>query len=174
MALFEERGYEQTTVAEIAARAGLTERTFFRHFADKREVFFAHSDIFERNIVDAVAAAPDDLAPMATVVFGMHAGARPLDETPEGHAYAARRQQILGANAELIERELIKLAQVRNAVGDLLRRRGVLEPVASLTAEVGMSIFSVAFVRWIEGPATTKLSDTVDQTAAALPELVLV
>ena len=56
--LFDEQGYEATTVAEIAERAGLTKRTFFRYFSDKREVLFSGSQELQRLWLEGLAAAP--------------------------------------------------------------------------------------------------------------------
>jgi AcrR family transcriptional regulator len=147
MELYSERGFEQTTVAEIAARAGLTERTFFRHFADKREVLFAGASRLQELLVHAVADAPDSLAPIDAVVAGLEAAAAVLQERRE---YSRRRQTIIAANPELQERELIKLASLAAAVADTLRRGGVSDPAASLTAEAGIAIFKIAFERWVE------------------------
>src|SRR5580704_17920347 len=78
--LYIERGFEQTTVAEIAARAGLTERTFFRHFADKREVLFARSHMLQELVVAAVAGAPYSAAPIAAAAAGVEAAGALLEE----------------------------------------------------------------------------------------------
>ncbi|HUE29159.1 MAG TPA: helix-turn-helix domain-containing protein [Solirubrobacteraceae bacterium] len=143
--LFSERGYEDTTVAEIAARAGLTERTFFRHFADKREVLFDGSSELQQLLVGAIADAPDSTAPIEAVAAALEAAAKMF----EGRRELARtRQSIVAASAELRERELIKLATLSLAIADALRRRGVTEPAASLTAEAGIAVFKVAFERW--------------------------
>ena len=143
--LYGEHGFEQTTVAQIAERAGLTERTFFRHFADKREVLFWGSGALQELLVNGVADAPESLAPIDAV-------ARALETTEavfsERRDFARRRQGIIAANAELQERELIKLASLSAALADTLRRRGVKEPAASLTAEAGIAVFKVAFERW--------------------------
>ena len=144
--LYAERGFEQTTVAEIASRAGLTERTFFRHFADKREVLFAGgSDLAER-MVSGVVDAPASVAPMDAVAAGLVAGAEILEER---RAFAFKRAGVIAASAELQERELIKLASLAAALSDALRRRGVTEPTASLTAQAGIAVFKTAFERWI-------------------------
>ncbi len=145
--LYSERGFEQTTVAEIAERAGLTERTFFRHFADKREVLFGGAGGLQQLLVDAVADAPESLAPIDVVAVGLDAAAALLGERRE---FAMQRQSIIAANAELQERELIKLASLAAAIADVLRRRGVGDPAASLTAEAGIAVFKVAFERWVE------------------------
>ena len=145
--LYCERGYEQTTVAEIAARAGLTERTFFRHFADKREVLFAGSSELERLLTEKVAEAPAELSPLDAVAEGLQALV-PLFEL-RGE-YPRQRSQVVAANADLQERELIKMAKLAMATADALRRRGVKEPAASLTAEAGIAVFRVAFARWVD------------------------
>jgi len=144
--LYGEHGFEQTTVAEIAERAGLTERTFFRHFADKREVLFAGAGTLQEVVVGAVAGAPDAAAPIDAAVAGVEAAGAVLGE---GREYARQRQAVISANAELRERELIKLASLASAIADALRRRGVREPAASLSAEVAIAAFRIAFERWV-------------------------
>jgi AcrR family transcriptional regulator len=145
--LYGERGFEQATVAEIAKRAGLTERTFFRHFADKREVLFAGAGTLQELLVGAVARAPDSAAPIDAVVTGLEAVGELLQERRD---YSRRRQAVIAANAELQERELIKLASLASAVAEALRERGVDDPSASLSAEAGIAVFRIAFERWIE------------------------
>jgi AcrR family transcriptional regulator len=147
MELYGERGFEQTTVAEIAKRAGLTERTFFRYFADKREVLFAGADSLQEVMVGAVADAPDALAPIDAAAEGLEAAAAALQER---RRFARRRASIIAANAELQERELIKFASLSASLAETLRRRGLDQPAASLTAEIAMAIFRTAFERWID------------------------
>ncbi|MGZ4169884.1 MAG: TetR family transcriptional regulator [Solirubrobacteraceae bacterium] len=149
MELYRERGFEQTTVAEIAARAGLTERTFFRHFADKREVLFAGSDEFEKLFVDAVAGAPDAAGALDAVAAGLDTVGRLLQER---RPFARQRQGVIAANADLQERERHKLASMAAGAADALRRRGVAEPAASLASEAGIAVFRIAFEHWLEGP----------------------
>ncbi|MFJ2669507.1 TetR/AcrR family transcriptional regulator [Streptomyces sp. NPDC087525] len=144
--LYNERGYEQTTVAEIAGRAGLTERTFFRHYADKREVLFAGSGELQELFVRAVADAPESATPIDALAAGLDAVSETFADLRE---YARRRQNVITANPELKERELIKLASISAALADTLRRRGVAESAASLTAEAGVAVFKVGFERWI-------------------------
>ncbi len=146
-ALYGERGFEQTTVAEIAERAGLTERTFFRHFADKREVLFAGADALQEALVSTVAKAPGSLAPIDAAAAGLEAAGALIQE---GGGLARQRQAIIAASAELQERELIKLASLAAALAAALRRRGVEDPAASLTAEAGIAVFKVAFERYVE------------------------
>ncbi len=156
--LYAERGFEQTTVAEIAKRAGLTERTFFRHFADKREVLFAGGSELQELMVQGVLASPDDAAPIDSVAAGLVAGGETLQER---RAFALKRAGVIAASAELQERELIKLASLAAALADALRRRGVAEPTASLTAQAGIAVFHVAFARWVE-----------EANEAGLPEVI--
>jgi AcrR family transcriptional regulator len=146
-ALYSERGFEQTTVAEIAKRAGLTERTFFRHFADKREVLFAGADALRELLISTVADAPASLAPIDAAAAGLEAAGALIQE---GGELAQQRQAIITASVELRERELIKLASLASALTDALRGRGVEDPTASLTAEAGIAVFKVAFERWVE------------------------
>jgi len=147
LALYGEHGFEQTTVAEIAKRAGLTERTFFRHFADKREVLFWGAGTLQDFLVSGVVGAPDSAAPIDAVAAALEAVGPLFQERREG---ARQRQAVIAANAELRERELIKLASLASAIADALRRRGVADPAASLAAEAGIAVFRIAFERWIK------------------------
>jgi AcrR family transcriptional regulator len=162
--LFEERGFDQTTAAEIAARAGLTERTFFRHFADKREVLFGGVLQLQERFVAAVAGAPAARGPIEAVADGLREIAAMLGDNRE---FATVRQSIIAANPELQERELIKLATLAGAVGEALRGRGVPDPAASLSAEAGIAAFKVGFARWVE-PANSRglgelIAESLDQ-----------
>ena len=121
--LYCERGFEQTTVAEIAERAGLTERTFFRHFADKREVLFAGGVTLQELLVSAVAGAPESVPPIEAVAAALAAAGALLQERRE---YARQRQAVIAANASLQERELIKLAALAAALPT--RCAGVVSP----------------------------------------------
>jgi AcrR family transcriptional regulator len=145
--LYVERGFEQTTVADIAKRAGLTERTFFRHFADKREVLFWGAAALQELIVSGVTSAPDGVPPMQAVAAGLEAGAGLMQERRE---FARQRASVIAANAELQERELIKLSVLGAAMAAALRERRVKEPTASLSAEVGIAVFKVAFENWVK------------------------
>lgn len=148
MELYGERGYEKTTVTEIAGRAGLTERTFFRHYADKREVLFGGSVLLQGLLVDTLAEAPAAASPIDAVAAALHAASAVFDERRE---QSRQRQKIISANPELQERELVKLDSLAAALAEGLRARGVTEPAASLTGEAGVAVFKVAFGRWIGG-----------------------
>ena len=163
--LYIERGFEQTTVAEIAQRAGLTERTFFRHFADKREVLFQGAASLRELLVSAVASAPDSAAPIDAVAGALEAAATLLQGRYES---SRQRQTVIAANADLQERELIKLASLAAALADTLRRRGVTEPAASLTAEAGIAVFKIAFERWVNDTAQGSFPRLIRESLAEL------
>jgi AcrR family transcriptional regulator len=153
LALYGERGFDNTTVAEIAARAGLTERTFFRYFADKREVLFWGAGALQELLVSTVADAPQSAAPIQAVAAALEAAGALLQQRRE---FARQRQAIIAANPELQERELIKLASLATALAETLRQRGVKDAAASLTAEAGIAVFKIAFERWINGDPTNQ------------------
>ncbi|HZZ51133.1 MAG TPA: helix-turn-helix domain-containing protein [Pseudonocardia sp.] len=165
MALYAEQGYERTTVAEIADRAGVTARTFFRHFADKREVLFAGSGILEQLMVDALVAAPASSPPFDAIRSGLLAGAEFfVDRWDE----ARRRHLVIAATPELQERELIKMASLASAFSGALQRRGVPPAIAPLAAETGVVVFRVSFERWITGPDEVPLAEVIRATHAEL------
>ena len=156
--LYGERGFEQTTVAEIAQRAGLTERTFFRHFTDKREVLFGGAGVLNEFLMSSVADAPLSLAPIDTIGTALESVGAHLEQRRNT---ARLRQNIINANGELQERELIKRASMASALAVALGRRGVGEPIASLTAEAGIAAFKIAFSIWIS-----------DSNQADLPQII--
>jgi AcrR family transcriptional regulator len=158
MHLYVERGFEQTTVAEIAGRAGVTARTFFRHFADKREVLFAGSAALQDMLVGALEAAPESASPMQAVSAALDAAAEALGQN---HEHSRLRQSVITANAELRERELIKFAAMSGALAEGLRRRGVPEPDASLAAEAGIVVLRVGFEQWVREPDGPGLAETM-------------
>jgi AcrR family transcriptional regulator len=165
LALFGEHGFENTTVAEIAERAGVTERTFFRHFADKREVLFGGAGLLQETLAAAIANAPAAASPIDAVASALDAVGAVLQER---HALARLRQAVISANAELRERELIKLATLASALADALRRRGASGAAATLTAEAGIAVFKVAFARWVD-PSTER--DLPELIRASLADL---
>ena len=146
--LFVENGYEETTVAQIADRAGLNRATFFRHFADKREVLFGGEDVLAGLFAEAINAAPAG----ATLTECLQAALAAADAvmTPQQRAKAARRVKILTANTELQERGLLKHTRIARSICAALRERGADELTARLGAEVAMLAFSVAVERWMK------------------------
>ena len=168
MELYVERGFEQTTVAEIAQRAGLTARTFFRYFADKREVLFAGSASLQESLVSALDAAPDSASPMAAVSAALDAAAVVLGQHRE---FSRQRHSVITANAELRERELIKMASLSEALADGLQRRGVADPDAKLAAEAGVAVLRLAFERWVSEPGRRGLSKIMRESFDQLKAL---
>lgn len=145
--LYGERGFEPTTVADIAERAGLTERTFFRYFADKREVLFLGSGELVALFAKAVADAPHSASPLDAVAAALEAAAGFFEDR---RVHARQRQAVIAANPSLQERELIKMASLAAAVAQALRARGVADPAAMLTAETGIAVFKVGFELWVD------------------------
>jgi AcrR family transcriptional regulator len=136
--LYLERGYDKTTTGDIAARAGVTERTFFRHFADKREVFFDGEAQLRDLLTGAVAAEAAGTRPLPTLRAAFHQ-AVPLIE---------RNLPVTDATPALQERALAKSAALVAALTDALQARGVPEPLAGLCAQVGMDTCAIAIRRW--------------------------
>jgi AcrR family transcriptional regulator len=165
LSLFAERGYEETTVAAIAEAAGVTERTFFRHFADKREVLFPSGHAFESAVTEAVSSAPPAVAPLDAVAVGLAAAASFLDQR---RPFARRRAAVIDANRELRERELAKLDALTGAIARTLHARDVGEPAAGLVAATGMAMFRVAFERWSREDGEATLVGLLDDTFAQL------
>jgi len=168
MELYAERGFEDTTVAEIAARAGVTERTFFRHFADKREVLFAGSDAFAQLLLTPITEAPPSLSPLQAAAAGLRSAAEMLQQRRE---FSRRRHAIIAASPELRERELIKLASLAAAMAEALRERGVPEATATLVAEVAMAVFRATFARWVTGAERGALPQLLTESLTALEQL---
>lgn len=166
LALFSERGFDQTTAAQIAERAGLTERTFFRHFDDKREVLFGGSAILKERIVTGVANAPATDAALDAVSRGLDAAATMLGEARRD--LSLRRHDVIAANPELRERELAKLADYAAAVAVALRQRGVSEPQATLAAETGMTVLRIALPQWASGDHDRGLAVIMHDAVAEL------
>ena len=146
LALFTEHGFDATTVAEIADRAGLTKSTFFRHFADKREVLFGGQDMLVQLFGDAIRSAPASATTAECLAAALEAAA--VAFTPERHDLAPQRRVVIAANSELQERELLKRARLASAMAEALRARGADEATARLAAEVGVLAFSTAYARW--------------------------
>jgi AcrR family transcriptional regulator len=163
MELFVEQGYDTTTVTDIAARAGVTARTFFRHFADKREVLFSGSSALTEALVRAVAAAPASATAWEVVGAALDAMAEVLGGR---HAFAGQRARLIDAHPELLERELVKLAALAATLRGELGARGVSPVDAALAAELGLAVFRVGFDRWVQGPGSRSLAEVMQESYA--------
>jgi AcrR family transcriptional regulator len=146
--LFSERGYENTTVIEIAERAGLTKSTFFRHFPDKREVLFGGNAV-ARLLVDGIAAAPAEATPLEAVAQVMDTLGREVF-TAERREFTARRRAVIALNPELQERDALKELSLATAMIEALKRRGVPDLAARVAAELGGLATKIAFDRWLD------------------------
>ena len=157
-----ERGYDQTTVAEITARAGLTQRTFFRHFTDKREVLFSGGHLFDAALLGPVDAA----AASATALEAVPAGIEAAGAVFPALEVVRHRRALIAAQPELQERELITYAALEASLADALRRRGITDTAADLAAATGVAVLRVAFHRWVtdnaQRPWAAYVTDTVD------------
>lgn len=144
--LFSEQGYDQTTVAQIAVRAGLTKSTFHRHFPDKRDVLAAGQETLSGLLAEGIAAAPGDATPLDAVAEGLRRSAAAY--RPE---LAARVAAVVAASAVLQERAALKHVGMTAAMAAALVERGVPEPVARLAAEVGSLALREGFIAWAAG-----------------------
>lgn len=166
--LFAEQGYDATTVAEIAEHAGLTKRTFFRYFTDKREVLFSGSEELERVWLEALAASPSDAGPLSAVIAGFDPVAQMFEERLH---FARVRAGIVTANPELQERELIKLQRLAASIKAALVERGVPANAATLAAQTGLTVFHVAFERWVAQDDPGALRRLMDESLDELREV---
>jgi AcrR family transcriptional regulator len=165
--LFAEQGFERTTVAEIAQRAGLTKRTFFNHFADKREVLFGPVvETGAGTVTREIAASPEALPPLEAVVYGLQAAGETMWEPRR--ASVTRRREIIDANPELQERELRKRAALTDAIAGALRARGVDPATALLTAHVGALVQQTAMQRWTQSAGSRPLRDFLSDALASV------
>jgi AcrR family transcriptional regulator len=146
--LFAENGYDDTTVMDIAARAGLAKSTFFRHFQDKRGVLFGE-DVLTGHLDAAIAAAPVDAGALEAVGCGLEA-LGDLVFTPEYREFAARRRAVIEAHADLREREALKGVSLTAAMACAVAGRGVEVLVAEAAAQLGALALRRAYERWCD------------------------
>lgn len=148
--LYRERGFDQTTTSEIAARAGVNERTFFRHFPDKREVLFDGEAELRTSLMQSVADAPDGLEPFELLLCAFQEAGRAMEAN---RPFAQPRHELIAATPALRERELAKHASLTDAVAEALRRRGVPARLAELAARTGWETYRQAVQAWNHDPA---------------------
>jgi AcrR family transcriptional regulator len=168
LALYGERGYEETTVAEIAERAGLTKRTFFRYFTDKREVLFWGSELLEQQMVAAIEAAPASASALGMIGAALDAAAVRFEEVRE---FAGPRHRIIASSHELTERELIKAASLAAAMARALRARGFGDTAAAIAALMGTTVMHVAFEQWVDDPDQAPFQKIARDALAQLREI---
>lgn len=148
--LYRERGYDATTTADIAARAGVNHRTFFRHFPDKREVLFDGETVLREQLVDGVRQASENAGPLEALRHAFQA-VFPLFEA--NRSFAEPRAAVIQTHASLRERAGAKQTALTNALATALTERGTPERSAALAAEVGMAAFTQATNAWLSDPS---------------------
>ena len=166
--LFNDKGFDTTTVAEISSRAEVTERTFYRHFADKREVLFQPTALADV-LAHAATTAPDQQTPLQVITHALTEAA-PVFEERAG--LARQRQAVIAANPELQERELAKLASLASVLAHALRERGLDSTTAALAPEIGIAAFKVAFENWINDQDGRPLAQHIRETLDTATRLI--
>ncbi|MBB2748196.1 UNVERIFIED_ORG: AcrR family transcriptional regulator [Microbispora rosea subsp. rosea] len=167
--LYAEHGYDNVTVTQIAERAGITRRSYFRYFPDKREVLFAGSERLPPAVNEAVLAAAEAASPLSTTLDALAGvGARLVEQV----RHAAERRSVIDASAELRERERTKTAAVTAAIREALKQRGVEHSRAKLVAQIATMVLQDAFDRWIDANERTDFASCLRTAAASLRETV--
>jgi AcrR family transcriptional regulator len=166
--LFTEQGYDATTVAQIAERAGVTKSTFFRHFPDKRELLVAGQDMLSRLLAEGIAAAPETASPLEAVAAGLERASNAMG--PMNRELGPRLKAAVAASAELQERDALKSVGLAAAMASALRARGVPDPIADLASEIGVLAFKRGYSEWVEAEHDTD-GGLAPYTAAALQDL---
>jgi AcrR family transcriptional regulator len=166
--LFTEQGYDATTVAQIAKRAGVTKSTFFRHFPDKRELLVAGQETLSRLLADGIAEAPGNASPLEAVAAGLERASSAMG--PMSRELAPRLKAAVAASAELQERDALKTVSLAAAMTAALVARGVPDPTAAIAGELGVLAFKRGYARWSEGDRGTK-DELARYTLTALDEL---
>lgn len=169
--LFTERGYDDTTVAEIAERAGLTKSTFFRHFPDKKEILVAGQETLSRLFAEGIGQAPESASPLEAVEAGLKRAGLAMNDF--NRQVGPRLQAAVAANTELQERDALKVVGLTAALYQALLLRGVDEVPARLAAELGMLAFKLGYSRWAEvsGDARVSEGDLASCSVRALNEV---
>ena len=166
--LFTEQGYDATTVAQIAERAGVTKSTFFRHFSDKREVLVAGQETLSRLLAEGIAEAPVGASPLEAVAAGLERASSAMG--PMNRELGPRLKAAIAASAELQERDALKAVSLAAAMTAALIARGVPDPTAHLAGELGVLAFKLGFSEWSEGDRYAE-NELAKYTLAALDEL---
>jgi AcrR family transcriptional regulator len=164
--LFAERGYENTTVIEIAERAGLTKSTFFRHFPDKREVL-SGGNTMPRLLAKGIAAAPANATPLEAIAHALDAAGQKVF-VPASRDFGVRRRAVIGASPELQEREALKGLALVASIAEALRQRGVADMTAQMAAQTGALALKLAYDRWLEPDNEAEFGTVARQALAEL------
>jgi AcrR family transcriptional regulator len=166
--LFTEQGYDATTVAQIAERAGVTKSTFFRHFPDKRELLVAGQEVLSRLLAEGIAEAPESASPLEAVAAGLERASSAMG--PMNRQLGPRLKAAVAASAELQERDALKSVGLAVAMASALQARGVPDPIAHLAGEMGVLAFKRGYSEWLDADHDTA-GGLAPYTAAALDDL---
>ncbi len=166
--LFTEQGYDATTVAQIAERAGVTKSTFFRHFPDKRDILVAGQQTLSQLLADGIAGAPVGASPLEAVAAGLERVSSAMG--PMNRELGPRMKAAVAASAELQERDALKSVGLAAVMTTALLARGVPDPTAHLAAELGLLAFKRGYAEWSEGDRDAQ-DELAQYTLAALDEL---
>jgi AcrR family transcriptional regulator len=166
--LFTEQGYDATTVAQIAERAGVTKSTFFRHFPDKRELLVAGQETLSRLLSEGIAEAPPSASPLEAVAGGLERASTAMG--PESRELAPRLKAAVAASTELQERDALKSVSLAAAMTSALVARGVPDPTAALASELGVLAFKRGYAAWSGGERDSS-GELAGHILAALDEL---
>jgi AcrR family transcriptional regulator len=164
--LFTEQGYDATTVAQIAERAGITRSTFFRYFPDKRDVLVAGQETLSGLLAEGITEAPEGASPLEAVAAGLERAASIMG--PLNRELGPRLTAAVAASAELQERDALKSVGLAAAMTTALLQRGVAGPLAQLAGELGVLAFRRGYRDWVEADGQEGLAGF---TLAALDEL---
>lgn len=164
--LFTEQGYDATTVAQIAERAGVTKSTFFRYFPDKHQLLVAGQQTLSRLLAQGIAEAPECATPLEAVAAGLERASSAMG--PMNRELAPRLTAAIAANVELQERDALKSVGLAEAMTDALVARGVRENTAHLAAQLGVLAFKQGYAQWLQAHHDATLTP---YTLAALEEL---
>jgi AcrR family transcriptional regulator len=168
MELFEEQGFEATSAVQIAERARVTTRTFFRYFSDKEEVLFADAEKLRAALVERIAQTADAGEPLRAVTRAL-AGFDWESLGPRESQH--RREAMIASNPELLERDLIKQQQMADAFGSALEKLGVDPDAARLAARVGGQVFRTAYQQWLKADDSADLPALTEAAMSLLAEM---
>lgn len=167
--LFTEQGYDATTVAQIAERAGVTKSTFFRHFSDKRELLTAGQETLSRLLADGINEAPEGATPLQAVAAGLEQASSAMG--PANRELGPRLKAAVAASTELQERDALKSVGLAAAMTAALVARGVPDPTAHLAGELGVLAFKRGYAQWSESHHDDDAEGLAPHALAALEEL---
>ena len=168
--LFIEQGFAETTVPEITARAGLTKRTFFRHFTDKREVLFTHEEQLTPIVASLMAGAPASFSPLRLIKLALETVAVTRFEVQ--FEYLHRRRVIVQSDEGLRERETRRQSILSEAISRGFVDRGVDELSAILAAQIAVSVLNVSVDRWLDEEGKRPLSDVIRGSLVTLQSVL--